>query len=597
MQLPVSLNRQQILLIITLVLIAIWQGGGFVVNLVFGPFSSRAEQRAELEQKVADQKQQQAAVERARQELIGWRARSLPLDPKPTGTTTRQRGPDALVAQSMYQKWVTDLTTIAGFQDAKVTPAGSRPVVKLKNQRSADAAAWVAVSVTVEAYVTYTELMTFLDHFHRANLLHRITQLKIDSRETTGDPSMKVTLQAEALALADVLPRKTLLPETRLKSEISATENVLHVTGVEGFPKKPPFRVRIESEYVTVTATQGTAWVVERGSERTRPSRHPAEALVELTPLHPQRPSLSVEEFRALLKHNPFIKPQPPREYKLELEPLGESVVTRGERWQTSLAVRGYDPTLGRPEFAFKKPPPQGLTLDSSGRLSWVPPADLAAGTYPVEIVIKHPNAPQGELTARLTLKLREPNTPPALTLPPPPVAYIGRPWRMPVQPSDQETPSERLQVRLGENSPQGLMLVNSPSWELVWTPPETLPPGHYAVTVIVTDDGNPARSTSARCDITVEDDLAAFTRLTGIIRAQEQTQAQIYNLLQNRTSYLQIGESLEISDVQGRVVEMRAQQVVLEIGEERWIWPLGRTLRELQPEQLTRRHQAEPPL
>jgi hypothetical protein len=579
---PIQLTRQQILLIVCVLSILLWQGGGCVSEVVFGPFQKREQEYETLSKNVEAKRAEKEEVELAQRRLAEWRARSLPPDPKPPATT-RSRGAEAIAAQSMYQEWITDLVLLAGFDNPSITPAATRRVMKLSNSRVGDPNVYVAVTVIIEAYATYGQLCTFLDHFHRANLLHRISLLKVESRESAGDPQMKVLLNAEALALTDVKPRKTLLAETTLAAPLPAAAVVCEVVSGDGFPKQPPFRIRIGNEYLTVTAIDGQTWTVSRGAERTRPLDHDAHSVVEFTPLNPAVPSRNTEEFRELLRRNPFIKPPPPKQYQLELGPLGEQVVVRGEQLDYTLPVKGYDSTLGKPEFVLAAPAPAGLQLDrNSGKITWRPTAEQPAGKVPLSLEIRHPNAPHGKLTAELTLVLREPNSKPVVNLTPLPVAYVGREWVYPLDLSDLETPRERLNIRLADGAPAGLT-VALPAGELRWNPPETLTPGNFNVSLTVTDDGTPPQSTTTTFTLRLEDDAAQFTRLVGVVNRNGTPEAQLYNRLSDKTTYVHLGDRLRVADVEGEVTEIGLKHVLLKQGDQVLRWGLGDSLRDLQ--------------
>lgn len=579
---PFQLTRQQILLILCVLVILLWQGGGCVSNVVFGPFQVREEEYQTLSKNVEIKRQQKAEIEQAQKQLAEWRLRSLPPDPKPPATS-RQRMADAIAAQSLYQEWVTDLALLAGFEKPTVTPAATRRVMKLNNSKVGDPNVYVAVTLIIEAYVTYGQLCTFLDHFHRANLLHRISLLRVESRESAGDPQMKVVLNAEALALTDVKPRKTLLPETALAAPLPASAVVCTVNHSDGFPRKPPFRVRIGNEYLTVTAIEGKTWMLERGVERTPAIDHPVGSVVEWTPLNPAVPSYDAEQFREFLRRNPFIKPPPPKQYRLEVGPLAEQVVTRGTNWDYTIPVKGYDPTLGKPEFLVQQGPP-GLQVDrTTGKVTWRPSPEQPAGKFPVNLEIRHPNADQGRQTVELTVVLREPNTKPEIKLVPPPVVYLGREWVYPIDVSDQETPRERLTLRLGEGTPAGLTVVMPPG-ELRWNPPENLPPGNFSISLTATDDGTPPQSTTVNLTLKVEDDAARYTRLVGLVSTNGRAEAQLYNRLTDKTTYLRRGDRLQVADVQGEVVEIGQKHLLLQQGDKVLRWSLGDSLRELMP-------------
>jgi hypothetical protein len=395
---------------------------------------------------------------------------------------------------------------------------------------------------------------------------------------------MKVLIDAEAMAIADVPPRRTLFTETTLARPLSASDTQLQVASSADFPKKPPFRIRIGGEYLTVTATNGNDWTVARAAERTHAGEHRAGERVEFAPLNPAFPSLDAEQFREVLKANPFIKPPPPRKYEVKVGPLAEQVFERGRSLEFTIPVSDYDPTLGTPEFAITSGAPPGMQLDrNTGKVSWKPAADQSTGRFPLKLEVRHPSAPDGRREGSVTVVFREPNTRPTLKTPDPPVAYIGRAWKLKLDLHDAETPREKLAVKLGDGAPEGLT-VDAAAGELHWTPPETLAPGEFHVQVTVSDDGTPTQSNSVTLTLQLEDDAALFTRLVGIVNVNDDPVAVFYNQLKNQSLRVRVGDALHVSDISGTVAEIHPKAVVLRQDDKLVRLELSRHLRELTP-------------
>lgn len=566
-----NFSRQQILLAAAVALILLWRGGPLIMEAAIKPFRDKEAQRNALTNTVEQKAIQKAAVEHAKRQLADWRARSLPPDPR-----TLKDKPDALNAHSKYQEWITELTILAGFENPEIRPATSRRLGGKK--------VYIALSVSIEADVTFGQLATFLDHFYRANLLHRITKLTVDCRESSGDPQMKVNIDCEALALLDVPSRPTLLPETTLTAELSDDATTCQVAGAEGFPKRAPFRVRVGAEYVTVTAMAGHEWTITRGVERTHAAEHPAGAAVEFSPLNLAFPSRSQEDFREVLASNVFIKPPPPKKYDLKVGPLGEMAFVRGKSFEFTVPVKDYDPTLGKPEFLITAGAPPGLQIErGNGKISWKPAADQAVGKFPLTIEVRHPSAKSGRVQDKLTVVIREPNAPPTINVPPPPVAFLGRRWTYKLDVTDPGTPLDKLKIKLGDGAPEGLAVV-MPAGELQWTAPETLKPGDFTVKVEVTDDGIPSQTVSANLTLKLEDDDAQFTKLTGIVARNEQWEAMLYNQLKDKATIVHVGDTVTISDVSGTIADIKPKFVLVKQGEQLMRLELGENLRDLRP-------------
>lgn len=553
-----------------------WMFGSTVDATLFGPFRDRSARLRDLDDKTEQLEDQMLALARARKQMTDWKAASLPPD---RGANVAKR-PDALDAQRLYQAWLTNLTQLAGLDSASVKPAASRRYGNA-GRGSTSKPVYVGVVVTIDTEGRFSQLSSFLDHFYSANLLQRINKLNIESRESLGDPVMKLSLEAEGLALVDVPWRATLFPETRLASAITDKAVTCTVSPTTAFPQKTPFRIRIGTEFATVTEVAGTTWKLERGVDRTAAGKHAEGAVVELAPVRPQHSPRDAEQFRELLAANVFVKPQPPREYQLRLAPIAQQTFNRGQSWNYTIAASNYDATLGKPEFVAKSELPEGMELDrDSGRLSWLPTAEQAAGTVRVEVDVRHPSAKTGSETARLSVTLRDANTPPTVTVPGRQLAILGRPWSLPLQVRDAETPGNRITLTL-ENPPAGLEL-DTRRQELTWTPPATLVPGDYTVTVVATDDGQPPLSKKLDFPVSVQDDDALFTFLVGSISVDGVWQAWLYNRAQGSRLILKVGDQLQIADISGTVAEIGRDYLILRTTSRDQRLELGHNLRDL---------------
>ncbi len=568
-------NREKLLAIGFGLAILLWFGGGIVVDRVFGPFAERNQRLSALTSDVEKLQAQAAELALARKRLTEWKGASLP----PDRDAANSKKPTATDAQRLYQAWLTDLGHLAGFDAFAVKP-GTPKVVK-SGTGAAAKTAYIAVPLTVETEGRFSQLCTFLDHFYRSNLLHRVSSLKIESPESEGDPILKIVLNAEGLALIDVPWRRMLFPETTLADDLDDKATSCSVDSSEGFPTKAPFRIRLGKEYATVTAVDGATWTLARGAERTFAGNHAAKAVIELAPIKPGVPSRSMEEFRKILAANVFIKPPPPKEYKLKIGPITPPAFARGASLDFTIPVSNYDPTLGKPEFVLVNEPPPGLRLDRGiGKLMWTPDPKQAIGTFPLKLEVRHPSAANGVETADVIVTFREPNSQPTAKLDGLPIAYLGRPWSFPLQVEDPETPANKLVFKL-ESPPPGLT-IDSVKRTLEWTPPSTQPAGEITVTVAVTDDGLPPNTLTMKIPVKVQDDDAQFTFLVGSVAVDGAWQAWLYNRAQDKRTVIRVGDSVQISDIQGTVAEIGKDFVVLKHGDAEHRLQLGKNLREL---------------
>ena len=182
-------RREQYLLGGLLAAVVLWQGSTWAASALFGPFETRRQDFERLQKSVADKNDKLFVQVRARKLLKDWQLISLPPD-----DPGKSKLPTALNAQRLYLQWLTDLAQLAGFEDLKVTTSG----------RSQKGNVYIAVVVKIEADARYEQLVRFLDLFYRTKLLHRVTALSVSNRVFEGDPTLKVSLDAEGLAMLGV---------------------------------------------------------------------------------------------------------------------------------------------------------------------------------------------------------------------------------------------------------------------------------------------------------------------------------------------------------------------------------------------------------
>ena len=199
-------RREQYLIGGLIAAVVLWLGYSGVNSAVLRPIQDKRDQLAKLTKSVSDKEDQQLNLQRSKKLLRGWQARSFP----PDLAKTRQK-PDALNAQRLYSEWLIDLAHLSGFEDLKVSP----------DRRTPKGNVYVAFLVKIEADARFEQLVSFLDRFYQADLLHRVTSLRVVSKESEGDPFFQVTLEAEGLALLAAPQRRTLFAQTKLAAGFS----------------------------------------------------------------------------------------------------------------------------------------------------------------------------------------------------------------------------------------------------------------------------------------------------------------------------------------------------------------------------------------
>ena len=560
-------RREQYLLGGLVAALVIWQASGWVSSAVFGPFETRRDELNRLRETVGKKSNDLLGLARAGKQLGEWRSISLPPD-----EIGKSKQPNALDAQRLYLQWLTNLAQLCGFESLKVLPGS---VAKKGN-------IYFSVIVKVEADARYEQLVRFLDLFYRTRLLHRVSSLNVSTKVFDGDPVMRISFDAEGLALLDAKPRRTLFPQTKLTTSLAENGTSLQVADSTDFPSKEEFRIQIKNEFLNVTAVNGTTWTVERGVERTTPGSYPDGTIAELVKFDPDQSNRSLDDFRKLVATSIFVKPAPP--YRMKLTPPGEKAFTRGKPLDFSLVVTGYDSLLGKPDFEIVGEAPAGLKLEKTGKFTWNPDNSVPAGKYEVKFDVRHPSAPLGQLTDVVTIRLREPKPVPKLANDKPPKVYLNRGWKfrpeLVAAATASPTNPSNLTWKLGDKPPQG-MTIDSKTGELSWMPDDAFPIGEITVQLIATDTDLPPLSTTIPLKLEVADDAAQFTRLTGVFTIGENKRALFADQSRNLNSELGEGETFAISELSGKIKEIGSRHIVVTLGKEDLRWEIGDSLRE----------------
>ncbi|QDU37740.1 Putative Ig domain protein [Maioricimonas rarisocia] len=496
---------------------------------------------------------------RATANLKDWRERSLP--------------PDPLNAQRVYQEWLTDLALVANWNNVEV---------KL-GRRSTRGATYAAVPVTIEARATLENVATFLRLFEATNLLHRISRLDLDRSVDPAGIQLAVTLTAEGLSLPDATQRTRLLPATYTAKLVDPEADSVTVVSGAGFPEEAPFRARIGSEIVDVTAVDGNSWKIQRGIAGTATGTHTENAEIELLPLVEEHKARASVAERLAASSSPFVKPRPPIEYKPHFASTTPPAAVRGEDYTFELKVEDWDPTFGNPELELGPDTPEGMRFDEeTGTIRWSPSEELEPGPYPVSVIARSGvnNAPVIEATLDLTLRL--PNNSPQLPEIGTIVAYTGRDLVVPIEASDPDLPNDKLQYALTGEVPDGVS-IDSSSGELRWSIPLEAEPGERQVTVKVTDSGMPPAEDSQAVTLDVRDDAALYTYLVGCLVQEQTAQALLYDRSSNSNLLLTDGDFFEAADLQLFVLSIAVDHVTVSDGAEVYRLNIGRNFREMQ--------------
>jgi hypothetical protein len=510
-----------------------------------------------------------------------WKGRSL--SPKPQE------------AALQYQQWLTDLAEDGGeFSNVQVAPEAPATAA---NQP------FVAVRFRLKAEATLAQVRLFLFRFSQADLLHGITLMNLDSPATTGNPKLTVTMQFEALSLRDAPPRgPSLFARTELSEEwklkastADAAANpwpVLRVKSTEGFPDKAPFMVRIARHYFEVTEANNTAWTLKPDVNSTDVKTAAIELIegetVELVKVHPDFAKRTLKDFDPILRQNPFLKPIP---YAPKMEFVGAKSVSKGGSLELVCKANGFDLGAGEPVFTLNGEPPKGLTLDArTGKLTWKPNDEQPLGDVSLQVTATAPGL-KAPLTEALKLSFKQTNKAPKFGTIGDRHAVLGKEFVLPIQATDEDTEG-KLTYSLSPGAPEGSK-IDAATGEFRWTPPATMIPGSVKVTVQVADAGTPPATTTQEITLTVGDDVAQFTVLTGIIVREGKKEFWLSDKSTNKRLVLHEGENVKYADLDATVERIEPKFVLLKKEEAIWRLNLGDNLKSLQKVDMTKKPEA----
>ncbi len=449
-----------------------------------------------------------------------------------------------------------------------------------------DGATYVAFPVRVEGIGTYEQILLFLKRFSQVNLLQRLSQFDV-LITTPGDPRLIIRFTAEGLAMNDADDRSTIFPTSLLVDDLAADQKLLTVAETKGFPEKAPFRVRIGTEWLDVTAVNKNQWTVTRAIDQSQAAAHPKGSELSLFPVRSEgtvEPTVETV-YAKLAAANPFRKPRPPVQFKPRLNPSGSLLVTKGTPWTVNVKAESWDPEAGAPKFVAESELPAGLALDEkTGALKWSPAKDFAAGEYPVKIAAIGSFNDKIRASTELKIKVRDANRPPVIRDARPPVAYLGRPWTFDLSATDPD-PNDKLKYAFSGTPPKDAVI--DASGKVTWTPAEDAEAGEVPLAVTVTDSGDPPMTATRSVNIRVEDDAARFTKFVGVVTEGGVAEAWFFDPSINRSTKLKSGSLFKFADVEGTVdaIDEAGAFVVLSTGGQRMRLVSGKTIREMTPE------------
>jgi hypothetical protein len=513
----------------------------------------------ELEQKEFEE----LALLKSTSRLKNYRDRSLP--------------PNSQVAHSLYQEWLDDIALICGLSDVRMT-LGQRIATR--------DGIFVTVPVSIDAQGTTDQIVRFLEQMESIDLLHRVSNLDLISKGNDGNPEVVLKLTAEGLSMVDAPQRARLFPQTELVEPCDASKTQIKVASSKEFSVKLPFRIRIGTEFLEVTAINGDEWTVERGVAQSAAATHKAETQVELFPVRsvPAGSPTPSEVAKKLVATSFFAKPTPPVSYKPRFAAIPVQRATRGKPFSYQLKVESWNPSHGKPIFELKDEVPKGMTIEAStGTIRWTPADDAELGSLAIVAVATSPTGLAKPVEGGFTLDVKNPNHTPRIKPVPPTTVYLGRRLTLQIQAEDSDLPNDRLSYAFEGTSPPGAR-IDQRDGKIDWTAPPETELGTQTFTLKVSDNGDPPASSTIPLTIKFEDDAAAYTFLVGCLAEGEgKGEAMLHDRTTNQILRLHPGDIIKRADLEAVILDVQPREITYASGTEIFKLGFGNQMRESQ--------------
>jgi hypothetical protein len=490
--------------------------------------------------------------------------------------------PDPLDAQRIYQRWLTDLATLTQFKDLKVVP----------NRRINKANVYVAVQVTIDGTATLEQLASFLYLFERVNLLHRVTEISVESKNPNEESPLTVHIIAEGLSVAKSTPRESIFPRIKLMKPVTAKDVTMTIDPKQVLPLKAPFHVIVGQEIMVVTQVDTGLLSIQRGQERTVATEHDTDHLVELMPWRAadEKNAVAMKDWSAykkLLSQNPFVKYRAPEAVivkKPKLKALNDISVNQGTAIHQVIGIDDWKPELGPANITVTGELPEGLKLiPEKNEFVWEDTAKVTPGSYPVSLVVTSKTDPEVNLKGSFRITIKGVNYPPVIEQPNMLTTYPEQPYNLYLKATDPDA-NQKLTYAITDSKIPNTT-IDATTGVLKITPPKDLPLGTYSITVTATDDGNPPTSSSIAINVPVSDDAARQTFLVANILDDQKKMIWLYNRLDNQRYELKELDLFSVADLFGGVARIEYDYAILVIDGVGYRIQTGQNMREMVPE------------
>ncbi len=183
--------------------------------------------------------------------------------------------------------------------------------------------------------------------------------------------------------------------------------------------------------------------------------------------------------------------------------PLADQSAAEGTPLRFTVSATDADPGQ-QITYSLGTNAPSGAALDATtGAFNWTPDESAGPGTITFALRATDNGTPPRTSTVNVNVAVAEVNQPPVLDPIADQTASQGGLLTLTLHGTDADLPPNHLTYRLDPGAPAGAQ-VDPATGEFTWIPDPALPPGSYALTAVVTDDGVPPLSGNRTFHVTV---------------------------------------------------------------------------------------------
>ncbi len=184
------------------------------------------------------------------------------------------------------------------------------------------------------------------------------------------------------------------------------------------------------------------------------------------------------------------------------LAAIGNRTATEGVLLSFTATATDADIPVQSLTFSLDAGAPGGASITPAGAFTWAPSEAQGPGAYPIAIRVTDSGSPLLSDFETITITVNETNAAPVLNPIGNKSGAEGTLITFTATATDTDDPVQTLAFTLDAGAPAAAGMTTAGVF--TWTPGELDGPGVYPVTVRVTDNGSPARSTTETIQITV---------------------------------------------------------------------------------------------